>query len=112
MDDSTKPPETPPLGKEETRKIAGSIFSIVAVLAVVVVVLWVWAVIEHHPRTDDAIVQANFIGVAPRVAGQIIKLNVQDNQEVKAGDVLFEIDPSDYELALTNAQAALATLDE
>jgi len=46
------------------------------------------------------------------VRGQIIKLNVQDNQAVAAGDALFEIDPTDYELALEKAKAALATLDQ
>ena len=44
--------------------------------------------------------------------GQIIKLNVQDNQAVQDGDVLFEIDPADYTLALDKAKADLATLDQ
>jgi len=75
-------------------------------------VFWVWSVIERHPRTDDAFATANVIGVTPRVRGPIIKLNVQDNQEVKEGDVLFEIDPADYQVQLENAQAALAALDQ
>jgi multidrug efflux system membrane fusion protein len=78
----------------------------------VLLVFWVWSIIERHPRTDDAFAEANVIGVTPRVRGQIIKLNVQDNQEVKEGDVLFEIDPADYQLQLENAQAALAALDQ
>jgi multidrug efflux system membrane fusion protein len=68
--------------------------------------------VEHHPRTDDAVARANVVGIAPRVKGQIIKLNVQDNQAVAAGDVLFEIDPEDYQLSLDKAKAALATLDQ
>ena len=44
--------------------------------------------------------------------GQIVKLAVQDNQLVKEGDLLFEIDPDDYELALEKAKSALAALDE
>ena len=102
----------PPLNPEEKRKIAGRIISITAMVGVVVLIFWVWNVIERHPRTDDATVQANVIGVAPRVRGQIIKLNVQDNQEVKEGDVLFEIDPDDYKLTLENARATLAGLDQ
>jgi multidrug efflux system membrane fusion protein len=82
------------------------------IVAVVLVILCVWNIIERHPRTDDAIAQANVIGVAPRVRGQIIKLNVQDNEDVKEGDVLFEIDPADFQLALDNANAALASLDQ
>jgi multidrug efflux system membrane fusion protein len=51
------------------------------------------------------------VGIAPRVAGQIIKLNVQDNQAVNKGDVLFEIDPEDYKLVLEKAKADLGALD-
>ena len=71
-----------------------------------------WNVNETHPRTDDAVARANLIGIAPRVSGPIIKLNVQDNQFVKAGDLLFEIDPADFKLAVDRARAALAALDQ
>jgi multidrug efflux system membrane fusion protein len=117
MDDSTpKPPpeqtivETP-RDPELWRKVAARIIGILAMLGVVVLALWVWTAVEDHPRTDDAIVEANVIGVAPRVRGQIIAMNVQDNQSVNEGDVLFEIDPADYKLALANAESSLATLD-
>jgi multidrug efflux system membrane fusion protein len=46
------------------------------------------------------------------VRGQIIKINVQDNQEVNMGEVMFEIDPADYEHALEKAKSALATLEQ
>ena len=103
----TKPPAEP----NEWRKIAGRIISIVFILATCVLVLVIWDIIEHHPRTDDAIAEANVIGIAPRVSGPIIKLNIVDNQEVKAGDLLFEIDPADFEQQVDNAQAALTSLD-
>lgn len=109
------PPPTPPASPadpESWRKLTGRLISIVVILGAILLIFAVWNLIEHHPRTDDAIVQANVIGVAPRVRGPIIKLNIQDNQEVKAGEVLFEIDPADYQLALSNAVAALASLDE
>jgi membrane fusion protein, multidrug efflux system len=101
----------PPGGADEWRKIAGRIVSIVLIVVACVLVLVVWDIIEHHPRTDDAIAEANVIGVAPRVSGPIVKLNVQDNQQVKAGELLFEIDPSDFQLQVDNAQAALISLD-
>lgn len=94
------------------RKIAGQIISIMLIFAAAAFILWVWNVTEHHPRTDDATVRANVVGIAPRVRGQIIKLNVRDNQEVQDGQVLFEIDPEDYKLALEKANADLATLDQ
>ena len=48
---------------------------------------------DHHPRTDDAEIFANLIGIAPQVEGPIVELKVHDNQFVKKGDLLFVIDP-------------------
>jgi multidrug efflux system membrane fusion protein len=118
MDDKTPtPPPNPAPDKlsadpEEPRKVTGRLISIGVFILVVILVFWVWSIIERHPRTDDAFALANVIGVTARVHGPITKLNISDNQEVKEGDVLFEIDPSDYQLQLDNAQAALSTLDQ
>ena len=48
--------------------------------------------------------RANIVGIAPRVSGPIVQVAVHDNQEVKKGDLLFEIDPADFQ-----AQLDLAT---
>src|SRR5438105_15097056 len=95
----------------EQHKFVRKIVSLIIVVSAVIITLYVWGIIERHPRTDDATARANVVGIAPRVSGQIIKLNVQDNQAVKEGDVLFEIDPEDYRLILEKAKAELATLD-
>jgi membrane fusion protein, multidrug efflux system len=71
-----------------------------------------WNFNERHPRTDDGVARANVVGIAPRVSGPIIKINVSDNEAVKSGELLFEIDPADYELAVERAEAALAALDQ
>lgn len=94
------------------RKFIRAIVSLIVVAGAVIITLHVWGIVERHPRTDDATARANVVGIAPRVAGQILKLNVQDNQEVKQGDVLFEIDPEDYKLVLEKGKAELASLDE
>src|SRR6266436_3776981 len=96
----------------EQHKFVRKIVSLIVVVSAVVITLYVWGIIERHPRTDDATARANVVGIAPRVSGQILKLNVQDNQAVKEGDVLFEIDPEDYRLILEKAKAELATLDQ
>ena len=62
----------------------------------------------YFQSTDDAFVEGRLITVAPRVSGPVIKLLVDDNDEVKAGDLLVEIDPSDYEVKLHQAEAKLA----
>lgn len=106
------PPANPASGNRLWAKIIAQIVSILVLVGAVVVVLKVWQAMEQHPRTDDATVRANVVGIAPRVGGQISKLNVEDNQEVRQGDVLFEIDPEDFRLVLAKAKADLATLDQ
>lgn len=58
-------------------------------------------------KTDDAQLEADIATISPRVAGYVKVLNVADNQVVKAGDVILEIDPTDYQLALDAANASL-----
>jgi membrane fusion protein, multidrug efflux system len=70
-----------------------------------------WNFNEQHPRTDDAVTRANLIGIAPRISGPIIKVCVQDNQFVKSGALLFEIDPADFKTALDSARASVANLE-
>jgi len=60
-----------------------------------------------YPWTRDGQVRANIVGVAPRVAGPVLQIPVKDNQPVKKGDLLFEIDPSTYQAALDETQADL-----
>jgi membrane fusion protein, multidrug efflux system len=59
--------------------------------------------------TDDAQVDGDLYQVSSRVTGQVIKVNVEDNQKVQSGDLLLEIDPKDYQVALEQAQANLAS---
>jgi multidrug resistance efflux pump len=60
-----------------------------------------------NPWTRDGQVRANVIQVAPRVSGPIVKLPIKDNQFVKAGELLFEIDPRTYKASLDQAAANL-----
>lgn len=66
---------------------------------------------NHSPRTDDAEVFANFIGIAPQVEGPIVRLNVRDNQFVKKGELLYEIDERPYQYALERALSEQAALE-
>src|ERR1700754_3053383 len=65
----------------------------------------------HQPRTDDATVFANFIGIAPQVEGPLVHLYVQDNQFVTNGTLLFEIEDRPYEYALETALSEQVTLE-
>ena len=61
-----------------------------------------------HESTDDAFVDVHIVSVAPKIAGHVAIVHVDDNQLVKKGDVLVEIDPRDFQVALAQAKANLA----
>lgn len=63
---------------------------------------------RHFEDTDDAQIDGEITNISPRVPGTLIKVNVIDNQPVKAGDVIAELDPTDFEVALAQARASLA----
>jgi membrane fusion protein, multidrug efflux system len=65
----------------------------------------------EHPRTDDAEIFANFIGIAPQVEGPILKLAVRDDAFIKQGGLLFEIDPRPYDYALQKTLSDQSTLN-
>lgn len=85
--------------------------SIAIVAAAVLLGLAVLYHANYYPRTDDAEVFANFIGIAPQVEGPIIHLNVRDNQFVKKGELLYEIDERPYQYKLEAAISDQAALE-
>ncbi len=95
----------------EQRKRWGRIVSLAIMAAALIMGLIVVYITTLYPRTDDAEVFANFIGIAPQVDGPLISLPVQDNEFVKQGGLLFEIDPRPYEYALQSAKSNLNTLE-
>lgn len=100
-----------PIESEENRQRIGRVISIASILCALITGLLVIRQTEVNPRTDDAEVFANFIGVAPVVSGPIVKLNVVDNQLVKQGDLLFDIDERPYAYALAQAKSSRASLE-
>ena len=83
----------------------GQVISIGIMVSTAVVALMVVHQVNANPRTDDAEVFANFIGMAPVVNGPVMHLYVSDNQQVKAGDPLFDIDERPYAYALARAHS-------
>src|SRR5215510_15971889 len=76
------------------------------VLAIVFVVFLYSIVADRTtPYTSQAVVQAYVLRVAPEVTGRVLEVGVTDNQKVKAGELLFRIDPEPYEIALKQATA-------
>lgn len=95
----------------KSRKLLGRWVSAGIVIAALALGLVVLYQTNYYPRTDDAEVFANFIGIAPQVEGPIIRLNVRDNQFVKKGELLFEIDERPYQYALQKASSEQAALE-
>jgi RND family efflux transporter MFP subunit len=89
-----------------------SIFRVlVTVIAVAIAAAcgwYLWQTYQESPWTRDGRVRANVVNVAPDIAGAVIDVAVKDNQTIKIGDVLFTVDRARYQLALADAEAALA----
>lgn len=70
--------------------------------------IWVWRYYSVRESTDDAQIDGHITPISARVSGTVIAVNVDDNQQVKRGDILVQLDPRDYEVALARAKADLA----
>jgi membrane fusion protein, multidrug efflux system len=100
-----------PTSGNKTGIWVGRVLSAVIVTAAIALGLVVVHHADYYPRTDDSEVLANFIGIAPQVEGPLIRLNVHDNQFVKKGDLLFEIDDRPYRYTLEKTISEQATLE-
>ena len=98
--------------QEDSKKAPKSVWPWVAAGVVVLVFTAVVLVIALAPATsvwtDDAYVAGHFATIAPRISGQIATVDVDDNQMVRAGQVLATLDDRDYRATLADAQAMLA----
>ena len=77
------------------------------VLVLAVVLLYFFAQSMSYESTDDAFIDGHISNAAPKIAGRIDKVFINDNQVVKKGDPIVEIDPRDYDAQLKQKQAAL-----
>src|SRR5215831_12433381 len=100
-----------PDSRAHPRRRLGRLISIGIVITAVILGLVVLYRSNYYPRTDDAQVFANFIGIAPQVEGPLVRLNVKDNQFVTKGELLFEIDERPYAYALERAVSEQAALE-
>ena len=97
-------PDTP----KKKRGVKRMILMIAVPLVLVAAGGYYWLTGGRYEDTDNAYVQQPKVSLSADVAGTIIAVNVKENQAVKAGDVLFRIDPVPYQIALDQANAALA----
>src|SRR5215510_1284148 len=111
--------ELPPEKKyspAERRKRRRNLIILIAAVVVVVGGLFLWRYFSSYESTDDAQADVHLYPVSARVSGYVIRVNVNDNQWVNKGEVLVEIDPTDYQVAqaqanLANAEATARSLN-
>src|ERR1700677_3711683 len=96
-----------PPPKSSSRKLV--IFGALAVLAAIGGYLWISSL--NRVSTDDAQVDGHIIPISPKIYGKVLDVLVDDNQQVKQGQVLVRIDPQDYQAKVDQAQAAVAVAE-
>lgn len=103
------PPQAPPAGPDRSRRRRPLIIGAIAIVLVGAVVAGVLYYLHTRGResTDDAFVEGYVVPISPKVSGIVLKVAVDDNQDVPAGQLLAQIDPRDYQSRLDQAQAAL-----
>ena len=88
-----------------------AILLVVVLAAVAAGSFYAWKYFSAHEFTDDAEVDGHINAISARISGYVLGVSVEDEQYVKAGDVLARIDPKDYSVALANARADLAAAE-
>jgi membrane fusion protein, multidrug efflux system len=105
-----KPAQAPPSPvRRKPRRGRTRIFVVIALVILLAIGgYFLWKYLSSYESTDDAQVDGHVNAISARISGHLSEVLVQDAQIVKAGDVLVKIDPRDYEVALSQAQANLA----
>ncbi|HET9578601.1 MAG TPA: HlyD family secretion protein [Usitatibacter sp.] len=104
---ATPAPAPTRTGRNPRRRQIKWIVAAVVLIAAVLFAARYWIEQSRFVETDDAYVQANQVDIAAQVAGPVTQVFVRNQQAVKAGDVLFTIDPRNYEIAVQKARAQL-----
>ncbi|WP_343582883.1 HlyD family secretion protein [Herbaspirillum sp.] len=104
---SAQPAGTAPAARKKSTLLKYAIFAIAVLAAAILLARWL-AVGRYIESTDDAYVGGDITVIAPKVAGNIDRVLVRDNQPVRAGELLVKLDDRDYQAALAKARAAVA----
>jgi multidrug resistance efflux pump len=99
--------DSPPAPPAESAAGSGSRKGAAIVAALILISLGLYLVGDRlTPSTSQARIQAFVVPIVAEAAGKVVKVHIRDNDEVRLGQPLFDIDPVPYEIALQSAQAA------
>ena len=90
--------------KPKRKGVKRTISAVILVIAGILLAIFIIDVLKYQ-STDDAYVETTTVSVAPKVSGEIVKVYITDNQPIKEGELIAEIDPIDYEIKLEQAKA-------
>jgi len=107
----SEPPPEKKYSPAERRKRRRNLIIVLSAVVVILAGLLLWRYLSSYESTDDAQADVHIYPVSARISGYVISVNVNDNQWVNKGDVLVEVDPTDYQVALAQAQANLANAE-
>lgn len=105
------PPPPKKYSPAERHKRRRNLIIVISAIVLIVAGVLLWRYLSSYESTDDAQADVHLYPVSARISGYVIRVNVDDNQWVNKGDVLVEIDPTDYQVALAQAQANLANAE-
>jgi membrane fusion protein (multidrug efflux system) len=116
VEETAIPPEThsaapPPALRQQNffrARPGARIVLIAAIIGVLILGIFAWRYFASYESTDDAQVDGHMMPLSARISGYVASVPVDDNESVRAGKVLVEIDPRDYQVALNQARASLA----
>src|SRR6185312_7261404 len=110
---STRPADSfrPKVPRRGRKTLVRAIVLLVALVAVAIGSFYAWKYFSAYESTDDAEVDGHINAISARISGYVSDVPVENEQYVKAGDVLVRIDPKDYSVALANARADLAAAE-
>jgi len=103
------------LARRQPRKGRRKLVRMIVLIAVLIILAaggyYAWKYFSTYESTDDAQVDGHINAISARINGYVLEVPVEDEQVVKAGDVLVRIDPKDYAVAVDNAQADVAAAE-
>ena len=105
--------EALPAGPVPDSKAGGNkkIKGVIILLLIIVIAVWIglkmFITSKTHIETDNAFIEARIVSISPKVSGTVARVLVNDNQFVKQGDLLLEIDPRDYQVKIAQASAGV-----
>jgi len=108
---SAEPPPSHHASEFFRRRPRARLFLLSAAILLLVGGFFAWRYFSSYESTDDAEVDGHLMPLSARISGYVLKINVDDNQYVHRGDVLVEIDPRDYQVAVEQAGAEAANAE-